>query len=162
MGLRWRLAHLVIAVSCVSAAAFAQAGIRGQILLPNGSPVQHPIRITLTTDNGTRTDFYFTDSNGRLALPQLTTPFTITVETDKESYETTTASFIPPHSGNYIIISLKPLKSSPAPAPGVVNAADVDRNVSRKAREAYERAAGFLQADRRVLIRKEYAVSGAG
>ena len=72
MGLRWRLAHLVIAVVCVSAAAFAHAGIRGQILLPNGSPVQHPIRITLTTDNGTRTDFYFTDSNGRLALPPLT------------------------------------------------------------------------------------------
>jgi Flp pilus assembly protein TadD len=116
--------------------------------LPNGAPVQKRIRLTLTTDNGTRTDFYYTDSNGRITLPSINSPYTITTETDNESYDTTAVSFIPPHSGNYIIVNLRPLKSAPTAAPGLVNVNDIDLRVSPKAKEAYDSAIALLQAEK--------------
>ncbi len=116
--------------------------------MPNGAPVQKRIRLTLTTDNGTRTDFYYTDSNGRITLPNINSPYTITAETDNEMYDTTSVSFIPPHSGNYIIVNLRPLKSAPTAAPGLVNVNDVDLRVSPKAKEAYESAILLLQSEK--------------
>jgi Flp pilus assembly protein TadD len=101
----------------------------------------------LTTDNGTRQDFYYTDSNGRIALPTINSPYTLTVETDGETYDTTSVSFIPPHSGNYIIVNLRPPKAAPSVAPGLINANDVDQQVSPKAKEAYDSAITLLQAD---------------
>ena len=115
--------------------------------MPNGSPVQKRIRFTLTTDNGTRRDFYYTDSNGRMALPNLTTAYTITVETDGETFDTTSASFVPPYSGNYIIVNLREMKTAPPAAPGLVNVNDIDQRVSPKAKEAYDSAITLLQAD---------------
>ena len=103
--------------------------------------------LDLTTDNGTRTDYYYTDSNGRIALPNINSPYTLTVETDGETYDTTSASFIPPHSGNYIIVNLRPLKAAPSAAPGLVNVNDMDKQVSPKAKEAYDSAITLLQAD---------------
>jgi Flp pilus assembly protein TadD len=101
----------------------------------------------LTTDNGTRQDFYYTDSNGRIALPTINSPYTLTVETDGETYDTTSVSFIPPHSGNYIIVNLRPPKAAPSVAPGLVNINDVDQQVSPKAKEAYDSAITLLRAD---------------
>ena len=134
-------------IASLAVAAYAQFGIRGQVFLPNGAPVQKRIRFMLTTDNGTRQDFYYTDSNGRIALPNINSPYTITVETDNETYDTTSVSFIPPHSGNYIIVNLRQLKAAPSAAPGLVNVNDVDQQVSPKAKEAYDSAITLLQAD---------------
>jgi Flp pilus assembly protein TadD len=134
-------------VICLAIVANSQIGIRGQVFLPGGSPVQKRIRLTLTTDNGTRTDFFYTDSNGRISLPNINSPYTLTAETDRETYDTTSVSFIPPHSGNYIIINLRPLKSAPTAAPGLVNINDVDLRVSPKAKEAYDSAITLLQAE---------------
>ncbi|HJQ68157.1 MAG TPA: tetratricopeptide repeat protein [Blastocatellia bacterium] len=134
-------------VVTLAASSYAQFGVRGQIFLPNGAPVQKRIRFTLTTDNGTRRDYYYTDSNGRIALPNLTSAYTITVETDDETFDTTTASFVPPYSGNYIIVNLNAPKAAPSRAPGLVNVNDVDQKVTPKAKEAYDSAITLLQAD---------------
>src|SRR5262245_35810196 len=124
----------------------AQVGVRGQIFLPNGAPAQRQIRFTLTTDDGMRTEIYFTDSNGRLAIPRMTGPYKITVETDGAAYGTTTVSFNPVHAGNYITIHLVPVANAPSAPPGTVNANEIEQKVSPKAREAYESATKFLAA----------------
>ena len=114
--------------------------------MPDGSPVQKPTRFTLLTDNGTRTEIFYTDSNGRIALPRINFPYTILVETDAESFATTTASFNPVHAGNYIVVNLKPLAAGSSHAPGTVKADAVDVNVSPKARQMYEEATKLLQS----------------
>ncbi len=134
---------------CLPIAAASQAGVRGQILLPNGAPVPRTTRLTLTYDNGARNEIFYSDSNGRIVLPQINTPFTVTVDGDGENYDTTRVSFIPPHSGNYIIISLQPPKAAPKPSPGTVDANEVDRDVSAKAKEFYDAA-------RKLLHEKQY------
>ncbi len=126
--------------------AAAQIGVRGQIFLPGGAPVQRQIRFILTTDDGVRTEIYFTDSNGRIAIPRMTGPYTITVETDGASYAATSASFNPIHAGNYIAIHLRPFTSAPTARPGTIDVKGIDRKLSPKAGEAYESAARLLAA----------------
>jgi predicted Zn-dependent protease len=124
----------------------AQLGIRGQMFMPDGSPAQKPTRFTLLTDNGTRTEIFYTDSNGRIALPRINFPYTILVESDGETFDTTTVSFNPVHAGNYIVVNLRPLSVASSPAPGTVKANAGDANVSPKARQMYEEATKLLQA----------------
>jgi Flp pilus assembly protein TadD len=131
---------------CVAAVARAQVGVRGQIFLPNGAPAQRQIRFTLTTDNGTRTDLFYTDSNGRIAISRMTIPYSITVESDGESYDKTVASFDPASAGNYIMINLRSLKPAMGSSPGIVRALGSGRDVSPKARKAYDEAITLLQA----------------
>jgi Flp pilus assembly protein TadD len=141
-----QLVRVLLSVFWLGVVANAQLGIRGQIFMPDGSPAQHPLRFTLLTDNGTRTEIYFTDSNGRIALPRINYPYTILVETDGESYDTTMVSFNPVHAGNYIVVSLRPLTVAKPSAPGTVKADAVDPNVSPKAKQVYEEATKLLQA----------------
>ncbi|HSE98786.1 MAG TPA: tetratricopeptide repeat protein, partial [Blastocatellia bacterium] len=142
-----RACFAALCLICLDIVAEAQFGIRGQIFLPNGAPVQKRIRFMLTTENGTRTEYFYTDSNGRIALPQINSPYRITVESDGEMYDTTTATFIPPHSGNYIIVNLSPLSSKPNPAPGLVDASAVEEDVNPKAREAYLSGIRHIEAE---------------
>jgi len=113
------------------------------MFLPNGAPVQRVTRFTVTTEDGMRTDFYFTDSNGRIDLPRMNSRFILTVETDKETYDTTTVTFDPAFAGRYLNVNLKPLKSKASNPAGVVSAGE---NVSPKAKQAYEAASKLLQA----------------
>src|SRR5207247_1417 len=116
-------------------------GLRGQMYLPNGAPLHRIIRYTLQTDDGGRNEILFTDSNGRIEVVQtLSVPYTITVESDDETYATTSVQFDPAYSGKYITIHLKPLESKPTYPPAVVNVNTTDTNVSPKAKEAYEGA----------------------
>jgi Flp pilus assembly protein TadD len=138
--------HVLLCISLLVVAGHAQLGIRGQIFMPNGSPVQKPTRLTLLTDNGMRTEIFYTDSNGRIALPRINSPYTILVETDGESYDTTTVSFNPVHAGNYIVVNLKPLSAARSSKPGMVRADVVDANISPKARQLYDDATTLLQA----------------
>ncbi|MFY9557739.1 MAG: tetratricopeptide repeat protein, partial [Blastocatellia bacterium] len=135
-----------LCVLWLAVAGNAQLGIRGQVFMPDGSPVQKPTRFTLLTDNGTRTEIFFTDSNGRIALPRINFPYTILVESDGESYDTTMVSFNPVHAGNYIVVNLRALTASKASKPGTVKADAVDLNVSPKARQVYDEATKLLQA----------------
>ena len=124
-----------------------QAGFRGQIFLPNGAPLQRVIRFSLRTDNGTFNEIFFTDEQGRIGISQqLGVAFTITVESDGETYDKTTLFFDPTTSGRYIVIHLKPLKREPTTPPGVVDLNAVDQKVAPKAKESYESALKLLQA----------------
>ena len=138
--------HVLLGIFLLVVVGHAQLGIRGQIFMPDGSPVQKPTRLTLLTDNGMRTEIFYTDSNGRIALPRINTPYTILVETDGESYDTTTVSFNPVHAGNYIVVNLRPHSAARSSKPGTVSADIVDANVSPKARQFYDEATTLLQA----------------
>ncbi len=136
-----------LALVCLFISAEAQRGVRGQIFLPNGAPLQRQVRFTLTTENGMRTEIFFTDSNGRIAMPPVSSRYTITVESDGESYDTTAVSFDPVVAGQYITVHLRPLKpKSPQPA-GIIDANDVDRSVTPKAKEAYDAAVKSLETN---------------
>lgn len=141
-----QLARLILVSTFLATVASAQLGIRGQIFMPDGSPVQKPTRFTLLTDNGTRTEIFYSDSNGRIAMPRINSPYTILVDTDGESYDTTMVSFNPVHAGNYIVINLKPMAPAKPTAPGTVRADAVDPNVSPKAKQLYDEATKLLQA----------------
>jgi len=121
-------------------------GVRGQIFLPNGSPIQRQIRFMLTTDNGMRTEYFYTDSNGRIQMPPVSGPYTITVDSDGDSFATTMVSFQAFNAGNYITVHLKPLESKSVPPPGLVNINDVDQNISAQARASYDAALELLRA----------------
>ncbi|MEK6407406.1 MAG: tetratricopeptide repeat protein [Acidobacteriota bacterium] len=138
--------QILLGIFCLAVVASAQLGIRGQMFMPDGSPVQKPTRFTLLTDNGTRTEIFFTDSNGRIALPRINYPYTILVDTDGEGYDTTMASFNPVHAGNYIVVNLRPLTAAKPSKPGTVKADALDANVSPKAKQAYEEATALLTA----------------
>jgi Flp pilus assembly protein TadD len=143
---------------CLLISAAAQSGVRGQIFLPGGEPVHGNMRFTLATDDGARTDILFTDSNGRIAItPPVNVPYTITVEGDGETFDTTRMSFNPAYSGRYITIHLRPFTPRGSSPPGVVDVSVADQNVSPKAREAYEEALSSLktqQYDQAVMLLK--------
>jgi tetratricopeptide (TPR) repeat protein len=147
-----KLRHTVnafLTVLFLISAATAQIGargVRGQIFLPNGSPVQRQLRFMLTTDNGMRTEYLYTDSNGRIQMPAVNGPYTITVDSDSESYGTTVVSFQSVNAGNYITIHLKPLEPKASPPLGIININDIDRDVSSQAKESYESALVHLRA----------------
>jgi len=148
--LPFRIAFLSVVLCCASLIATAQMnGLRGQIYLPNGSPIQKVTRFTLTTDNGMRTEIYFTDSNGRISvLPAPAGLYKITVESDGETYETTSAQFDAKYAGNQVIVTLQPLKAkTPALPPGEINVNEVDKKISPKARESYNAALALIQTN---------------
>jgi tetratricopeptide (TPR) repeat protein len=136
---------LVCMMVLLSGVAWAQAGIRGQIFLPNGSPLQRQTPFTLRTEDGQVNETFYTDSNGRIAIPQPFTRFTIIVDSDDATYDTTTASFDTSIAGRTIIVNLRPL-SRRASTPGTVDIETLDKNVSSKAREAYASATKLLEA----------------
>lgn len=137
---------MALFLTSVATAQIGTRGVRGQIFLPNGSPIQRQLRFMLTTDNGMRTEYFYTDSNGRIQMPPVSGPYTITVDSDGETYATTVISFQAFNAGNYITIHLKPLESKTASPPGVVNINDVDRDVSVQAKESYDSALTHLRA----------------
>jgi tetratricopeptide (TPR) repeat protein len=137
----------VIIVLLFFAGVAKAQGVRGQIYLPNGAPLHRIIRFTLTTDDGRRNDILFTDSNGRIEIVvPVPVPYSITVESDGETFDTTTKYFDPLYSRNYIIIHLRPLTAKTFPPPGLVSADATDRNVAPKAKEAYEAALKLIQS----------------
>ena len=143
---------LLAAAFCVLLGAFVasgQLGVRGQIYLPNGAPLHRVIRFTVRTDDGGRNEVLFTDSNGRIEVVQaLNVPYTITVESDDETYATTSAEFDPAYSGRYVVIHLKPLEPKPSYRPAVVDVNTTDQNVSPRAKEAYESALDMIKAQK--------------
>jgi tetratricopeptide (TPR) repeat protein len=115
--------------------------------LPNGAPLHKIIRFTVRTDDGGRNEILFTDSNGRIEVVQtLNVPYTIIVESDEETYATTSVSFDPAYSGKYITVHLKPLEPKASYAPGVVTVNSTDQNVAPKAKEIYESALELIKS----------------
>jgi tetratricopeptide (TPR) repeat protein len=144
--MRNKVLAVAIGILLCSTVANAQSGLRGQIYLPNGAPLHRTIRFTVRTDDGGRNEILFTDSNGRIEVVQnVSVPYTIIVESDDETYATTSVAFDPAYSGKYVTIHLKPLESKPTYPPAVVNVNTTDTNVSPKAREVYESALELIK-----------------
>jgi tetratricopeptide (TPR) repeat protein len=142
-----RFAILSLLLFVVIDAEAVQRGIRGQVFLPNGSPVERTTRFALSYENGLRQEYHYTDSHGRIAIQQdINTPYTITVESDDQTYDTTRITFYPPSSGNYIVVNLRPLPVAKPPQAGVVDASSLEQKISPRALEAYNSAIKHLQA----------------
>lgn len=166
-----RILFRAFALSLLVVAIHAQAGIRGQIYLPDGSTPQRPIRFTLMSDHGLRREELFTDSGGRIRLFGTNTPFTITVESDGENYDTTSKSFDVTRDGNFLRFQLNPLKHRASAPPSTVDAGDAQREVSPKARESYLSALALLREGkyqeaveplkRAIEIQKDYFIAHA-
>lgn len=140
------LAIIALFILLLSTTTLAQGGLRGQIFLPNGAPLQQQTRFALETADGMRVEYHYTDSNGRILLRNIAGWFTITVESDGQTYDTTTSRFNTENS-QYITLHLRPLTKKSEPPPGLINVNDIDRNVAPKAKEAYEEALTFLKQE---------------
>jgi Flp pilus assembly protein TadD len=143
--LRTRLFLALIICSCCAAApARAQRTDNPnviQLFMPDGSPPNRVMRFTLTRDDG-RIDTLFTDSKGKYSMSSdlvSAKGYTVVVETDRQTYDTTTVTFqiIRATVSTYVSVYLRPLKSAAAPRAKVINAAELDAGVPADAQRAY-------------------------
>jgi Flp pilus assembly protein TadD len=138
--------HLVLALvllGCV-ATGLAQGDAPNVIefFLPGGAQPEGVIRFTLARDDG-RIETLYTDSKGKYSMRHELVKvgnYTITVESDRATYDTTTSIFrLIPNSGPaYQTVFLRPLKSPPVPRAQVFDAAALDVNVPVEAQTAYK------------------------
>jgi Flp pilus assembly protein TadD len=141
--LRTHLALALIFLSC-AAATVAQGGSPPNVIqffMPTPSQPMRTMQFTLTRDDG-RTETLFTDSKGKFSMPNnLVKPggYTVTVETDRQTYDTTTVMFRINLRGesNYVTVFLRPLKKPPVPRAKVLDASALDENVPENAQAAY-------------------------
>ncbi|HEX4949958.1 MAG TPA: tetratricopeptide repeat protein, partial [Blastocatellia bacterium] len=109
-----------------------------QFFLPGGALPNREIRFTLERDDG-RIEILFTDTRGKFQLTGglvAEGQYTITVNGDGRSFDTTTHRFQIVRTISYIPVFLRPLKTAAPPPKEVVDAADA--NVPDEARRAYE------------------------
>lgn len=125
----------------VAAGAAAQINVRGQILLPNGDLPSENVRFFLASDDGKVNEYRFTDSNGRFTLERLNgrISYTITVESDGSTHDTTSYNFIPQYE-QMVRITLRPLTRKPKPAGITISSASGYRP-NPQAVKAHEAAA---------------------
>lgn len=146
----WRscfgLQVLVVAAVCLisSANAFAQAPSALQIFMPNGGMPREALRLTLVRDDNGFPEIVFTDTNGkyRMATPKSqSVNYLVTIEGDRQTFATTTVSFRLDRSiPNQVNIFLRPIVQEKRPSDAVLDAANFEGNVPRKAKAAYKRA----------------------
>lgn len=140
------------AVICLAASvvAHAQPASSIQVLMPNGASPTRSLRLMMVRDDGF-IDTVFTDSKGMfsIATPGGTKTqqvfYRVTIETDNQTYGTTTASFrLDPNNPNRILIFLKPLAVEKAPPNTVLDVTNFEGAVPSKARVAYKRGMAFV------------------
>jgi Flp pilus assembly protein TadD len=115
--------------------------------MPNGGgPPSRVIRITLTSDDGF-VDTVFTDSKGKYLLrtPRNAAFYTVTIETDNQTYGTTTARLML-DAGNprETVIFLRPYVVEKPTISSVVDVTNFEGNIPSKARAAYKRGMEFV------------------
>jgi tetratricopeptide (TPR) repeat protein len=124
-------------------AARAQAPPAIQIFMPDGSLPTRNMRLMLTRDDG-RIETVFTDTKGKFQVTGdliREADYTITVESDGRTYDTTTATFrIIRNTPVYTTVFLRRFSGRAQPPPGVLDAATLDTDVPAEARAAYEQA----------------------
>src|SRR5882724_2314364 len=109
--------HLLAPASlCLAASgvAYAQPASSIQVFMPNGANPSRSLRLIMVRDDGF-IDTVFTDSKGMfsIATPSganktQTVFYTVTVETDNQTYGTSTANFrLDPNNPNRTLIFLK-------------------------------------------------------
>jgi tetratricopeptide (TPR) repeat protein len=138
--------HLVLALILFGCAATGSAqGDAPNVIeffLPGGAQPNNVIRFTLARDDG-RIEILFTDSKGKYSMRHELVKvgnYTITVESDRETYDTTTSIFriIPNTGAIYHTVFLRPLRSPAVPRAKVFDVAGLDANVPAEAQAAYK------------------------
>ena len=134
-------ALLVTLVFATVGATLSQAPPAIQIFMPGGALPPRPIRFTLARDDG-RIEVLFTDTKGKFQVTGdliRDADYTVTVESDGATYDTTVATFrILRSNPVYTPVFLRPYTGRPKTAPGVVDVRSMDPNVSKDALAAYE------------------------
>ena len=132
----------------VMGAAFvaAQAPPTIQFFMPGGALPARELRFTLTRADG-RQEFLFTDTKGKFQLSSDLVregDYTIYLEGDQRSFETTVHRFRIVRGISYIPVFLLPLKSAAPPKPATIDIAEYDAKVPADARTAYDLAMKFV------------------
>lgn len=160
INLKLRAVSLAIVFSCFSSIGLAQSlpPTTIQVFMPGGATPPAPVRIRMVRDDGA-TDTVFTDQRGRYDMP---TPsreilnYTVTVDGDKQNYETTTATLsLRPREPGYLSIFLRPLAAAKKPVNEVLDVTNFEKNLPKKAAAAYSKAMESLTAGK-----VESAISG--
>jgi tetratricopeptide (TPR) repeat protein len=120
------------------------ASIRGIVLLPNGSPVNEPVKVTLKVLRGDQARTY-TDRDGRFQIPNLAAgDYTVEVEADRsrDRFEITSERItVRINTPNFITLSLKEKgKAVDAKRDKTVSVAMLDQKVPPAARHEYDNA----------------------
>jgi Flp pilus assembly protein TadD len=136
-----------------------------QFFMPDGSLPDRELRFSLTSDNGSVVDTFFTDSKGRFLVTRSAglrpeNGFKITIEGDGRTFATTTYyhKTYGVSSVYYIPVFLKRLESASTIPPGVVDLAELDMRAPKGALEAYDAAMRSLkvgQAEEAVSLFKQ-------
>ncbi|MGH9968203.1 MAG: tetratricopeptide repeat protein [Pyrinomonadaceae bacterium] len=146
------LMRLTLAAAISAGSALAQGPPSSvQIFMPNGGLPAGVIRLTLVRDDGF-TDNVFTDSKGKfeIATPRTQSiTYTITIEGDKQTYETTTVSLrLEGGNPNNLTIFLKPISIEKRRGSAVLDVANLEGNIPAKARAAYSEGKELISEGR--------------
>ncbi len=120
----------------------AQAPSAIQFFLRGGGLPGREIRFTLTRDDGL-IEILFTDTKGKCLLTGnlgRDGDYTITVEGDGRTFDTTTQRFRIIRNIAYIPVFLRPLKGEAPPSKEIVDVSVFDAKVPAEAKAAYEQA----------------------
>jgi tetratricopeptide (TPR) repeat protein len=159
--MNFRRLRLLFLIACLAPAASAQvakstqtsggeASIRGIVLLPNGSPVNEPVKVTLKVLRGDQATTY-TDRDGRFQIPNLAAgDYTIEAEADRsrDRFEITSERItVRINTPNFITLSLKEKgKAVEAKRDKTVSIAMLDQKVPPAARHEYDNATQLAHA----------------
>jgi tetratricopeptide (TPR) repeat protein len=127
-----------------SAAINSTAGsIKGRVVMPDGSPVAQPIRVTLSVLRGDQSTIY-TDSQGMFEIGDLTPGnYTLRAEEDMDRKLEARPEQVRVFSRSPTVITLylkeKDEGAKSAPASSVVSAAELEQKVPPDAAKEYER-----------------------
>lgn len=159
--MNFRRLLLVFLIACFTPAASAQinrstqrsggdASIRGIVLLPNGSPVNEPVKVTLKVLRGDQATSY-TDRDGRFQFPNLAAgDYTLEAEADRsrDRFEITSEKItVRLDTPNFITLSLKEKEKAPdAKRDKTVSVAMLDQKVPPAAKHEYDNATQLARA----------------
>ncbi|HET9529761.1 MAG TPA: tetratricopeptide repeat protein [Blastocatellia bacterium] len=134
-------ALLILLVSIISNAQTGGAPPSIQIFMPDGSLPPREVRFQLVSEDG-RVETFYTDTKGRFLITRSeglrpNVRYTITVQGDGLTYDTTVVSF-KEYNVYYIPVFLRPIKPDVVKPAGVIDLAEIDSASPPDAREAYE------------------------
>lgn len=126
-----------------AAGSVSAGAIRGRVVMPDGSPVNQPIKVTLSVLRGDQSNIY-TDSQGLFEINNLAPgAYLIEIEEDGEHKFEPTRERVEVFSRSPTIVTLylkeKSVAVSEKPNSNVVSSAELDQNVPAGALKEFER-----------------------
>ena len=126
--------------------AAAQAPPTVQFFMPDGSMPSRQLRFRMQSDDGRVVDIFFTDTKGKFLITRseglrANSGYTLTIESDGRTFDTTTVSFYHYRDTVYFVpVFLKPYTPEAVKPAGVIDLAEMDSSVPKEAREEYDRS----------------------